>query len=73
MAGGKVTITNLDIWRSASVLLNRYGAGASLHAANRADEMLDAGDLDGRAVWGRIYEAVIELGRAAPGEGPRVQ
>ena len=45
-------ITTLDIYRSASVLLNRYGDGASLHAANRADAMLDAGDMDGRALWG---------------------
>ncbi len=66
-------ITSLDIWRSATVLLSRYGDGASLHAANRADEMLDAGNLDGRALWGRIYEAVLELGREVPGEGERVQ
>ena len=66
-------ITNLDIYRSASVLLNRYGDGASLHAASRADEMLAAGNMDGRALWGRIYEAVLELGREAPGEGERVQ
>ena len=46
---------------------------ASLHAANKADEMLDKGDLDGRALWGRIHEAVLELGREAPGEGERVQ
>ena len=66
-------ITNLDIYRYAWVRINHYGAGASLHAANRADAMLDAGDMDGRAVWGRIHEAVLELGRAAPGEGERVQ
>ncbi len=65
--------SDLDIYRSASVLLNRYGDGASLHAANRADELLDKGDMDGRALWGRIYEAVLELGREAPGEGERVQ
>ena len=40
---------------------------------SRADAMLDAGDLDGRALWGRIYEAVLELGREAPSEGERVQ
>ena len=62
-------ITILDIWRSASVLIRRYGDGASLHAANRADEMLDAGNMDGRALWGRIHEAVLELGREALGEG----
>ena len=60
---------DLDIYRSAKVLLNRYGDGASLHAANRADEMLDAGDMDGQAVWLRIHDAVLELGRTAPGEG----
>ena len=66
-------ITTLDIYRSAQVLLNRDGDGASLHAANRADEMLDAGDMDGRAVWGRIYGAVLELRGEAPSAGERVQ
>ena len=66
-------ITNLDIYRSATVLLSRHGDAASLHTANRADEMLDAGDMDGRALWLRIYEAVLEPGRVAPGEGERVQ
>ena len=61
--------SDLDIYRSASVLLSRYGASASLHAANRADAMLDKGDLDGRAVWLRIHEAVVELGRTALDEG----
>ena len=65
--------TNLDIYRSAWVLIRRYGDGASLHAVNKADEMLDAGNMDGRAVWLRIHDAVVELGREAPGEGERVQ
>ena len=65
--------SDLDIYRPATVLLKRYGAGASLHAANKCDEMLDGGNMDGRAVWLRIHEAVLELGRAAPGEGERVQ
>ncbi len=34
---------------------------APIHAAMRADEMLDAGDLDGLAVWKRILKAVDEL------------
>ena len=68
-----MTITTLDIWRSAWVLLNRYGDGASLHAASNCDAMLDAGDMDGRAVWLRIHDAVVELGRTAPSEGERVQ
>ena len=66
-------ITHLDIWRSASVLLTRYGDAASLHAANRADELSDKGDMDGRALWGRIHEAVVKLGRTAPGDGEQWQ
>ncbi len=65
--------SDLGVYRTTKVLLDRYGDGASLHAANRADEMLDAGDLDGRAAWLRIHEAVLELSRTAPGEGERVQ
>ena len=45
---------------------NRTGDGASRHAASRAEEMLDAGDLDGRALWPRIHEAVLAPGRPAP-------
>ena len=32
-----------------------------IHAAMRVDEMLDAGDVDGQAVWKRILKAVDEL------------
>ena len=31
-----------------------------------ADELLDAGDLDGKAVWMRILRAVKELQRVEP-------
>ena len=55
------------------MLINRYGDRVSLHAASCADELLDQGDMEGRAVWLRIHEAVLELARAAPGEGERVQ
>ena len=33
----------------------------------RADELLEAGDLDGCAVWKRILWAVEELGTTTPG------
>ncbi len=36
----------------------------------RADELLEAGDLDGQAVWKRIIRAIEELqGRGPPGDG----
>jgi hypothetical protein len=68
-----MTVSDLDIYRSAKLLTDQHGDAASLHAANRCDEMLDKGDLDGRAVWSQIYEAVMELMKTEPGEGERVQ
>ncbi len=35
----------------------------------RADAMLEAGDLDGYAVWRRMLRAVGELQRVGPGPG----
>ena len=54
-------IPDLDIYRSAQVLVKRHGQDAPIHAAMRADAMLEAGDLDGCAVWKRILRAVGEL------------
>ncbi len=38
----------------------------------RADAMLEAGDLDGYAVWKRILRAVEEMRRPAPKLGEAV-
>ncbi len=65
-------IPDLDIYRSANVLVKRHGQDAPIHAAMRADELLEAGDLDGCAVWKRILRAVEELQRVEPGPGVRV-
>ncbi len=54
-------IPDLDIWRSAKLLVDQHGDDAPIHAAMRIDELLDKGDLDGRAVWVRILKAVEEL------------
>ena len=54
-------IPELDIYRSAQVLVKQHGEDAPIHAAMRADAMLEAGDLDGYAVWKRIVKAAGEL------------
>ncbi len=51
-------IHDLDIYRTANVLIKQHGEGAPIHAAMRADAMLEAGDLEGWAVWKRILRAV---------------
>ena len=65
-------IPALDIYRSANVLVKQHGPDAPIHAAMRADAMLEAGDLDGYAVWKRILRAVEVLRKREPGPGARV-
>ncbi len=64
-------ITDLDIYRTAKLLVNNHGAEAPIHAAMNADAMLAKGDLDGAAVWRRIVAAINELQRQEPEPGER--
>ena len=54
-------IPDLDIYRSANLLVRLHGQDAPIQAAMRAGELLDKGDLAGYAVWQRIVKAVEEL------------
>ncbi len=56
--------SDLDIYRSARLLIDQPGEDAYFHAAMRADELLENGDLDGSTVWRRIKKAVDELLRS---------
>ncbi len=47
-------IPDLDIYRTAQLLVKILDQDAPVHAAMRADAMLEKGDLDGCAVWKRI-------------------
>ena len=50
-------LSDLDIYRSANVLIREHGEDATIVAAQRADAMLERGDLDELAVWKRIVKA----------------
>ena len=65
-------ISDLDIYRSAKVIMKQYGKDAQIHSTKRASAMLDKGDLDAYAVWKRILRAIEELKRAEPKPGTRV-
>ena len=54
--------TRLQFYRKTPAR-NEHGAGAALEAAQRADAMLERGDMDGCAVWKRIVSAVEEIER----------
>ncbi len=62
-------IPDLDIYRSANLLVKQHGEDAPIEAAMRADATLEAGDLDGYGVWKRVLRAVGELQETAPKSG----
>jgi hypothetical protein len=59
-------IPEIDIWRAAQLMLKRYGDQALKESAARADELGDAGDDNGAAVWRRINFAVARLANTIP-------
>ncbi len=44
------------------MLVKRHGQDAPIHAAMRADELLEAGDLEVCAVFKRVLRAVRSMG-----------
>ena len=56
-----VMASDPDIYRTENELIKQHGEDAPIHAAMRADELLEAGDMDGQAVWKRVLAAVDEL------------
>jgi hypothetical protein len=54
-------IDDPDIFCAAKLLIDQHGIDAPIRAAQRADELLDEGDVDGAMVWRRILEAIVEL------------
>ncbi len=51
----------IDIYRSANLLIDQHGEDAPIFAAMQADKCLEAGNLDGKAVWMRVIGAIEEL------------
>ncbi len=65
-------IPDLDIYRSANVIVKRHGQDAPIEAAMRADAMLETGNLGGYAVWRRILRVVGVLQGTVPKLGEAV-
>lgn len=59
-------VSEIDIWRSANVLVKQHGDDASFYAAQRVDAMAECGDLEGERTWKRILRPVEELQRESP-------
>ncbi|HWH57399.1 MAG TPA: hypothetical protein VN682_07195 [Terriglobales bacterium] len=52
---------DIDAWRVAGQLIKSYGDEARLIAAQRADALLDNGDMEGFYAWKRIANALASL------------
>ncbi len=58
--------SDLEIYRSAKLLIDQHGEDAGLEAAMRADAMLEKGAMAGAATWRRIVKAVEEVSPLVP-------
>ncbi|MBN9590287.1 MAG: hypothetical protein BGN85_12975 [Alphaproteobacteria bacterium 64-11] len=56
----------IDIWRTAKILIDAHGENAWLEAAQRADHALEDGSPEGVTVWKRVLRAVEDLRRQKP-------
>jgi hypothetical protein len=61
-------VSELDIWRTANLLIDHHGSGAASEAARYAGRVLDRGDFAGWSVWARIRVAIEALQAPPQGE-----
>ncbi len=69
MRTGRNVTNDIDVWRAAKLLVDRYGDGATAEAMKRADALAAQGDAEGKVAWLRIFEAIEELQSTVP-SGP---
>jgi hypothetical protein len=58
-----------NIWRAVEQMRKLYGADAAIHAAMRADQLMDQGDIEGFDMWKRVAAAINELDRVTRRDG----
>lgn len=56
----------MDIGRTAWLCIKQHGPSAAYYAAGRADELLEAGALEGAKVWRRVLRAIEHLQAIEP-------
>ena len=55
------TITEWELWACANELIRQHGSDAPIHAALKADEMLERNDNAGAKTWQLIVHRMNEL------------
>ena len=51
-------VDELDIYRTAQLMVNQHGLEAPIHAAMRQDQLSASGDIEGASVWKRVIAAI---------------
>ena len=59
-------VTEVDIWRAASMLIETHGEAAELQATSKINQRQKKRDKIGVAVWNQILNAIVVLRAAAP-------
>ncbi len=61
-------VSDLDIWRSANLLIKAHGEDAATEAKRLYGACRDCNDIEGAAVWHRIIAALSGLTALQPTE-----
>ena len=59
-------MNDIDIWRTAHLLMKEHGDDAEFVAAQRSDALLEQGDTEGHRAWNRIRQAIRSLRENKP-------
>ena len=62
----------IDIFRSANLLIDQLGESALTFAAQQAVACWERGNLDGKAVWLRVIRAMMARGMVARATAGRI-
>ena len=59
-------VPEIDIWRTAPLLIRQHGEDAEIVAAQRVDALWQRVGYEGCAIWLRVKRALVELQVAPP-------
>lgn len=56
-----MAISEWELWACANEMIRQHALDAPIHAAMKADDLLEKGDLDGASHWQLIIHRIEEL------------
>lgn len=56
-----MALSEWELWACANDMIRQYALDAPIHAAMKADALLEKGDIDGASHWQLIIHRIEEL------------